>query len=407
MYTIDPQTWSYIVLVFGIMGLVLYIITTCLLVLALVYAKFVYYRKSEPLLETDEAPGVSIIKPLMGLDPLLEDNLDSHFKLKYSKFELLFCVHDDDDPAINLVEKLKERYPKVETRMFIGGQAGIINPMVNNMAPAYNAAAYNYVWISTSRIKVSTEVILDLVSKLQKPDVGLVHQIPFVTDESGFGAAIEKIYFGSAMARYYISLNALGLCCMTGMSYMFKKTVLDECNGLVWYGRYLAEDFFLASSIHRAGYKLVLSSYPAQQNVACPTVKGFISRMVRWMRLRINALTIVTVIMEPSVDCFPLGLWGAWCFHEFFSINPYFFMTIHVTFWIIRDYLQLLQLQNTKLTFSLLYFIIAWTVRELLQTMIVFLSLFKPHEIKWGKRIYYVQCGGQTQIISDKSAMHL
>ena len=34
-----------------------------------------------------------------------------------------------------------------------GGKDGIVNPMVNNMAPAYDNAKYDIVWVSTSRIK--------------------------------------------------------------------------------------------------------------------------------------------------------------------------------------------------------------------------------------------------------------
>lgn len=34
-----------------------------------------------------------------------------------------------------------------------GGKEGIINPMVFNMAPAYENAKYPNIWISTSRIK--------------------------------------------------------------------------------------------------------------------------------------------------------------------------------------------------------------------------------------------------------------
>lgn len=34
-----------------------------------------------------------------------------------------------------------------------GGRDGVVNPMVHNMVPAYEAAKYNLVWVSTSRVK--------------------------------------------------------------------------------------------------------------------------------------------------------------------------------------------------------------------------------------------------------------
>jgi len=36
------------------------------------------------------------------------------------QFELLFSVHDEQDPAIMIVQKLIERYPKVDAKLFIG-----------------------------------------------------------------------------------------------------------------------------------------------------------------------------------------------------------------------------------------------------------------------------------------------
>uniref|UniRef100_A0A2C9KL78 Ceramide glucosyltransferase n=1 Tax=Biomphalaria glabrata TaxID=6526 RepID=A0A2C9KL78_BIOGL len=123
----------------------------------------------------DVVPGVSIIKPLMGVDPLLEYNLESHFKLAYPKFELLFCFHDDQDAAISLVNKLHERYHHVDVKLFIGGAKDIVNPMVQNMAPAYNAVQYEFVWISSSRIEVhdyvGIEGVIALTALLLDPPV--------------------------------------------------------------------------------------------------------------------------------------------------------------------------------------------------------------------------------------------
>ena len=36
------------------------------------------------------------------------------------QYELLCCVQDDQDSAIGMVDKLKERYPKVDCKLFIG-----------------------------------------------------------------------------------------------------------------------------------------------------------------------------------------------------------------------------------------------------------------------------------------------
>ena len=59
-----------------------------------------------------------------------------------------------------------------------------------------------------------------------------------------------QVYFGYALSRFYVAFNALDLCCVTGMSYIFRKSLLDQVNGLEWYGKFLAEDFFLTRALH-------------------------------------------------------------------------------------------------------------------------------------------------------------
>jgi len=44
-----------------------------------------------------------------------------------------------------------------------------------------------------SHILASTEILVDMVSKLNDPKVALVHQMPFTTDQEGLAAAVEKV----------------------------------------------------------------------------------------------------------------------------------------------------------------------------------------------------------------------
>lgn len=71
-------------------------------------------------LSASEAEGVSIIRPLKGVDLELEANLISSFIQNYPKFEIIFSVASEKDPAIKIVEKLRREYHHVDSRLIIG-----------------------------------------------------------------------------------------------------------------------------------------------------------------------------------------------------------------------------------------------------------------------------------------------
>jgi ceramide glucosyltransferase len=65
-------------------------------------------------------PGVSILRPLKGLDTNLFDNLESSFKQEYPNFEILLSVADEQDKALPVVYELLAKYPSVNARVIIG-----------------------------------------------------------------------------------------------------------------------------------------------------------------------------------------------------------------------------------------------------------------------------------------------
>lgn len=79
-------------------------------------------RPTSPL-ETASAhdvPGVSILRPLKGLDGNLFENLESTCRQRYPKYELIFSVADEDDQALEVVEELRQKYPKMDMKVIIG-----------------------------------------------------------------------------------------------------------------------------------------------------------------------------------------------------------------------------------------------------------------------------------------------
>ena len=64
-------------------------------------------------------PGVSILRPLKGLDTNLYENLESTFLQEYSNFEIFFCVEDEHDQALVIVRDLMAKYPAVDAHIAI------------------------------------------------------------------------------------------------------------------------------------------------------------------------------------------------------------------------------------------------------------------------------------------------
>ncbi|XP_018652124.1 putative ceramide glucosyltransferase [Schistosoma mansoni] len=391
------------IFILSLLVLFLYFHQICFFLISLYTARCLFYPKRSVVLT--DTPGVSVVKPLMGVDDCLHENLKSHFTLDYPRFELLFCVQNENDPVISLLQSLCEQYPHVNSRLFIGGKDGVVNPMVHNMVPAYEAAKYNLVWVSTSRVKASAEVIWDFVCKAHDPSVAIVHQLPFFADHSGFVAAIEKVTFGCYLARSYTALNQLGVTCFTGMSYIVKKSMLNEVGGLAYFGKYLAEDYFLSAALCQKGYRVVLSSYPVIQNVSNSTLINYIRRMVRWLRLRLNMLPLVSGVLEPLCESITLGLLFALTVHYLFDIQIIYLIMMHFTLWILLDYTLLRCIQNSKLPFSFAKFLLAWISRELLVYVVFITALSNPWRIKWGNYTYRIHFGGLTQRLSSNSTI--
>src|SRR5919205_1611558 len=55
-------------------------------------------------------PAVSILKPLRGTDPDIDESFRSHCLQDYPEYEIIFGVSDANDPAIPLVERLQREF---------------------------------------------------------------------------------------------------------------------------------------------------------------------------------------------------------------------------------------------------------------------------------------------------------
>src|ERR1700733_9322206 len=118
----------------------------------------------------DFQPGVSVLKPVKGLDPEMYSSFASHCVQEYQgPYEILFGVSSMADPAVSAIEKLQAEYPQRTIRLVLCPQLLGTNGKVSNLVQMLGTAQYDHILINDSDIKVSPLYLRRIMSCFQLP----------------------------------------------------------------------------------------------------------------------------------------------------------------------------------------------------------------------------------------------
>jgi ceramide glucosyltransferase len=228
-----------------------------------------------------DLPPVSVIKPVFGLEPLLEENLESFFQQDYPIFELIFGARSADDPAIAVINQLCRRYPHVNARCVYSGDPIYSNPRVHSQQTMIVAAEYDYLVIGDSDVCVSRDYLRQVVAPLRDPQVGLVTCIYRGKPSGGVWSRLEAAGFVELISGVLVAELLEGMKFALGPTTATRKDVLAQIGGIGVLADYHSEDYEIGRLIDAAGYRVVLSHVVIDHITLNRTM---ISRQIRWMR---------------------------------------------------------------------------------------------------------------------------
>lgn len=232
-----------------------------------------------------DAPPVSIVRPLRGLETFSEETLRATFELDYPDYEIIFCVQSPNDPIIPLVERVIAEHPRREARLLVGDDYVSANPKLNNCVKGWEAARHDYVILADSNALPPRDYVQTMLAAFG-PDTAMTVSMPIGSRPRGFWAAVECAILNTFQARWQYGAEAIGIGFAQGKNMMWRREVLDRAGGIRALGSEIAEDAASTKIIRAQKMNVRLVDMPFEQPLGERTAHEVYSRHVRWARLR-------------------------------------------------------------------------------------------------------------------------
>jgi ceramide glucosyltransferase len=230
-------------------------------------------------------PGVSLVRPVCGIDNYLEDTLCSAFELDYPRYEIIFCVALASDPVIPIVRRLMAAYPEVAAQLLVGNESISDNPKLNNVYKGWRAATYDWIVMADSNVLMPRDYIQRLLAAW-RADTGLVASPPVGCRPDGFWAELECAFLNSYQARWQLMADSIGIGFAQGKSMLYRRSVLDQAGGIRALANEPAEDAATTKIVRAAGLRVRVVDAPFEQPLGHRRASDVWNRQLRWARLR-------------------------------------------------------------------------------------------------------------------------
>lgn len=258
-------------------------------------------KKSRAVISHDAA-GVSILRPVCGIENFIEETLRTTFNLDYPRFEILFCAANANDPVVPIVRRLIAEYPHVDARLLIGSTGIGANPKLNNLAKGWDAARYGWILMVDSNVLMPKDHIQHMLSAW-RTNTGLVCSPPVGGAPQGLWAELECAFLNTYQTRWQCFSDSIGLGFAQGKAMLWWREFLDRAGGIEALASEIAEDAAATKVVRSLGLRVRLVADPFIQPLGHRSAAEVWRRQVRWARLRRDTfkLCFITEILAGAV----------------------------------------------------------------------------------------------------------
>ena len=229
-------------------------------------------------------PPVSVLKPVHGDEPDLEQNLASFFQQDYPEYEILFCARHSDDLGLAAARRVAARFPHVEARILTCGEPPWPNARTFSLEIMRRDARYPILVTSDSDVRVGPDYLASVVAPLADPNVGMVTCLYRGVTRHGLWAQLEAMGMSIEMTSGVLVAEMLeGMQFALGPSMVMRQSTVEKIGGFEEVAQYYADDFVLGNwTATKAGETVALSTYIVEHHILNAAFKKSIAHQQAW-----------------------------------------------------------------------------------------------------------------------------
>lgn len=231
------------------------------------------------------APPVTVLKPLCGMEHGLYECLRSFCEQDYPRFQIVFGVSNEHDPAVAVVRRLMRELPHKDLRIAIDGRLHGSSPKVSNLINMMQLASHDHLVIADSDVRVTRSYLATVVAPLLDPGVGIVTCVYRGRPRAGLWSLLGSLFIDEwFMPSVCVAAMAGSRAFAFGATIAIRRHVLDDVGGFKSIVNQLADDYRLGELTRALGFRTVLSEVVVDTLVGERNLSELVERELRWLR---------------------------------------------------------------------------------------------------------------------------
>ncbi len=239
-----------------------------------------------PVRRCPKTPSVTILKPICGAEPFLEEALASFCVQSYpAPVQIVIGAHDGADPALHAARRVKSRFPSADIVLLADPARRGVNGKIANLINMLPYAKHDILVIADSDLHVDRDYLRRVVAELMVPGTGLVTTLPGAEPATRTLAAhLGTAHLAHTFLPSALLAQALGRQDCLGGTMALSSTTLNRIGGLPAIADDLADDNVLGRKVLSLGLGVRLANTLPSVTVQETSLRALWQHELRWGR---------------------------------------------------------------------------------------------------------------------------